>query len=108
MELTDITKEIHESGQRLEKASKELFGLAKKKAETEQKYRKALAIEIMKLKEKGLQTTLIPDVARGNTAELKFERDLAESMWTSARDSIDAIKAQQMGLQSILRIQSDV
>lgn len=108
MELTTITKEIHDSGLRLANGSKELFPLAKRKAETEQAYRKALAMEIMKLRDDKLPATLIPDIARGNTADLKFERDLAEARWTSARDSLDAIKSQVMGLQSILKIQSEV
>lgn len=108
MELSVITNEIHESGQRLEKGSKELFNLAKRKAETEKEYRIALAKEILRLKDEGKPATLIPDLARGNTAELKYERDLAETLWTSARDSLDAIKAQQMGLQSILRIQLEI
>lgn len=108
LELIDVTKEIHESGIRLANGSKELFPLAKKKAETEQAYRKALAIEIMRLRDEKYQITLIPDIARGNTSDLKFERDLAEARWTSARDSLEAIRSQLMGLQSILKRQDDI
>jgi len=108
LELNDITREIYESGKRLEKGSKELFSLAKKMAETERDYRRALQMEIVKLRSEKVQATLIPDIARGNTADLKFERDLAEARYKSARDSLDAIKAQANGLQSILKIQKDI
>lgn len=108
MELSIITREIYESGKRLEKGSKELFSLAKRMAETEKDYRKALEIEILKLKTEGMSVTLIGDIARGKTADLKYERDLAEARYKSARDSLEAIKAQANGLQSILKYQSDI
>ena len=108
IELSDITREIYESGKRLEKGSKELFSLAKEMAETERLYRRALQVEIVKLRTDKVQATLIPDIARGLTADLKFARDLAESRYKSARDSLDAIKAQANGLQSILKYQQDI
>lgn len=108
MDLITITKEIYESGKRLEKGSKELFSLAKEMAESEREYRRALQIEIMKLRDEKVQATLIPDIARGLTSDLKFKRDLSEARYKSARDSLDAIKAQANGLQSILRVQSDI
>lgn len=108
LELTNITKEIYESTVRLKNGSKEIFKLAKAKAEKERDYRKALAIEIVKLKSEGKPSTLIPDIARGNTAELKFERDLAEAEYVAGRDSLEAIQSQMNGLQSILKVQSDV
>jgi MarR-like DNA-binding transcriptional regulator SgrR of sgrS sRNA len=108
MDLADISKEIYDSGKRLENGSKELFKLAKEMAETERDYRRALQIEIVKLKAEGMQATLIPDVARGKTSELKFKRDLAEARYKSARDSIEAIMSQMNGLQSILKIQKEI
>jgi len=108
LELSDITREIYESGKRLEKGSKELFSLAKEMAETERDYRKALQIEITTLRTDKVQATLIPDIARGNTSDLKFKRDLAEARYKSARDSLNAIESQMNGLQSILRIQKEI
>ncbi|MDP4147739.1 MAG: hypothetical protein Q8936_25275 [Bacillota bacterium] len=101
LDVVTINKEIYESGKRLLKGSESLFSLAKKMAETEQAYRKALSLEIIKLREERIQATLIPDIARGNTSELKFERDLAEARYKSARDSLEAIQAQMNGLQTI-------
>ena len=108
IELTSITQEIHTAAQRLSKGADALFILAKASAEAEATYRKALAIEIMRLKDDKLQATLIPDVARGNTADLKFARDIAEMKYTSGRDSLKAIMAQVNALQSILRHQADI
>lgn len=108
MELTKITEEIYNAAQRLSKGADALFLLAKEQAETEKKYRDALAKEIVKLKLEGMSVTLIPDIARGNTAELKFNRDLAEAKYTSGRDSLKAIQTQVTALQSILKYQSEV
>jgi hypothetical protein len=108
MELSDISREIYESAKRLEGAGDALFLLAKKKAETERVYRRALQIEIVKLRAEKVQATLIPDIARGLTADLKFERDLAEARYASGRDNVDAISQQMNGLQSILKVQKDI
>lgn len=108
LELNDISREIYESGKRLEAGSKKLFGYAKAMAETEAAYRRELQITIVKLKSEGMAATLIPDVARGLTSEFKFKRDLAEAEYKSARDMLQAIQAQANGLQSILRIQKDI
>lgn len=108
MDLSDISREIYESGKRLENGSNKLFAYAKAMAETEREYRKALGIEILRLKDTGLQTTLIPDVARGNMAELKFKRDLAEAEYKSARNMLEAIMSQMNGLQSLLKIQKEI
>jgi len=107
-EIKSIAEEIHEASKRLSKGSDALFLLAKASATAEQQYRSALAKEIMTLKLDGLQATLIPDVARGQTADLKFVRDLAEAKYTSGRDSLRAIAAQCNALQSILRHQTDI
>jgi hypothetical protein len=108
MELSQISKEIYESGKRLENGSKQLFTLAKEMAESERDYRKALQIEIIKLRDEKVQATLIPDISRGITSELKFKRDLAEARYKSARDRLEAIQSQMNGLQSILRMQTDI
>lgn len=108
LEVTEINKELLEASRRLQNGSKKIFSLAKNKAEAEQKYRRALAVEILTLRDLKIQATLIPDIARGNTSELKFKRDLAEAEYTSARDSLEAIQVQISALQSILKYQEEV
>lgn len=108
MELTDITQELYESSKRLEDGSKEIFRLAKEMAESEREYRRALTHEIMKLKNEGMSITLIQEIARGNTSDLKFNRDLAEAKYTAGRDSMKAIAVQISALQTILKIQENI
>lgn len=108
MELSSVAQELYDSTKRLEKGSKEIFNLAKKMAEKEREYTIALAHEFMQLKEQGLSVGLIKEVARGNTADKKFDRDLAEAEYTAGRDSLKAISTQVNALQSILRIQSEL
>jgi len=42
------------------------------------------------------------------TSDLKFERDLAEARYKSGRDNLQAIQSQMNGLQSILRVQTNI
>lgn len=105
MELITITKEMYEVSQRIDKASKEIFKLAKNKAEFERVYREALAKEIMKLRSENIPVSIISDLARGNVAYLKFERDLAKDLYKSGISALEAIKTQASILQSICRYQ---
>lgn len=93
---------------RLEKATREIYKLANDKANTEQAYRKALAEEITTLRASGLPVTVVSDVARGNVSELKFKRDLAESMYDSAILSMKALQTTCSVLQTVSRYQAEV
>lgn len=108
VELHQIAREIYESGQRLNKGTNELFKLAKEMAESERDYRKALQIEIEKLRLDGVQATLIPDIARGKIADLKYSRDIAEARYKSGINSINAIQQQMSGLQTIFKRYEEV
>lgn len=108
MDMIQINEELHNASQRLENGSKVLFSYARDFAIAEEKYRKALGKEIDRLKQEGQSVTLIPDIARGNLSELKKERDLAEYTYTSARDSLNAIKSQISALQTITKYQEDM
>lgn len=108
IELADITQELYRGSKRLEEASQEIFRLARDMAEKERDYRKALALEKTKLRDQGLPVTLIDDVARGNLADLRFQRDLAKETYIAARDAMKAIQTQLTALQSILKLQQEV
>jgi septal ring factor EnvC (AmiA/AmiB activator) len=105
IELIEITQEMHQVSKRIDKASKEIFKLAKNKAEFEKVYREALAKEIVALRAEGVQATLIPDLARGKVAYLKFERDLAKDMFKSGISALEAVKTQASVLQTISKYQ---
>lgn len=65
MELSPTVQMLHKATMRMSEASKEVFRLAKTKAETEYTYRKALSQEMLILRAKKMPATLIPDIARG-------------------------------------------
>jgi hypothetical protein len=108
VELQSVVENMQEIDKRLNNAIKVLFKYAKSKAETERIYRTDLAQEIMRLRAEGLQAVLIADVARGSVAEEKFNRDLSDSQYRVAIESIEALRAQLNALQSILRYQSEM
>lgn len=108
MELIDINKELYDSSKRLQEGAKHIFQYAKKAAEAESKYRKALAEKIMELKEARTPATLIGDLARGELADLLYERDLTELTYQACRDSLKAQESQISALQTIFNYQTEV
>jgi hypothetical protein len=108
MELLKLTNEIYTLSQRLNKAAGEVYKLGNQKALTERTYRMELMQAIMTLKSEKNAATLIPDLARGMTAESKFQRDLAEVQYKSAIEALDALKAQLTALQTVTRYQTDI
>lgn len=108
MELIVVTQELYAATQRLQNASKEVFRMAQRKSETEHVYRMELAKRIIELRADKMPATLIADVARGDVADLKFQRDLAADTYRSALASMEALKVEINALQSIAKYQSEV
>ena len=68
-----------------------------KLAETERDYKICLRQEALKLRaEKGMPVTLIQQVVYGvpEVAKKRFDRDVAEAMYTSAQEKINTLKLQ--------------
>ena len=108
IELSEIIQEMKTVKTRMDNVIKEVYKQAKLKDKSEREYRIALAQEILKLKADGVQATLIPDIARGNTADLKFARDSAKSLYDSARDSMETLRTEASLLQTISRYQDEL
>ncbi|EKS4345808.1 hypothetical protein QB607_003845 [Clostridium botulinum] len=108
MELQTLTKAIWNTSQKIDKNINNLTSMARKYSEAEKEYRLELAKEIIKLRTEGVQATLIPDIARGNIAELKFSRDLAETEYKAYKQMLQSLQVELSGYQSILRIQQDI
>src|SRR5690625_6167477 len=89
MEVIQVAQQLNQTTKRLSNSTKEVFKMAKQRAETEREYRQALMQEIVRLRNESYPATLIADVARGRTADLKFKRDLSMEMHRSALASID-------------------
>lgn len=107
IELTEIIHEMQCTKKRMDDCITEVYKQAKLKDAAECEYRKSLAQEILKLKADGMQATLIPDTARGRTADLKFKRDSAKSLYDSARDSMETLRTSASLLQTISKYQSE-
>lgn len=107
MEVVQTVQHLQKATERLSEATKEVFRLAKTRAETEREYRMELAKQIALLRAENVQATLIPDLARGNVSELKFKRDMAMEMHRSAMSSIGALQVEIQSWQSILKYMSE-
>ena len=108
IELSEVIQEMVNTKNRMDNAITQVYRYAKLKDKAEREYRIALAQEILKLKSDGMQATLIPDTARGATADLKFNRDSAKSLYDSARDSMETLRTEASLLQTISRYQDDL
>ncbi|WP_242957634.1 hypothetical protein [Clostridium cochlearium] len=108
VDVVEIAQEIYRAAKRLNKSGDKLFSLAREYAEAEQEYRKALGVEIMKLREQKVPVSIVGDVARANVAEIKFNRDLAEFRYKAGRDKAQALQAEISALQTLYKRQEDV
>jgi len=108
LDMHDIGQAIYDTSQQIQKGVKSLYGHAKAYAEAEQNYRLELAREIMRLRDEKIPVTLINDVARGNLAELKYKRDLAEVTYKTAKDMLQALQSQLSGLQTLYKKQDEI
>lgn len=108
MELQSTIQMLHAATNRLSEASKQVFRLAQKKAETERAYRSALAQVIFRMRDEKIPVGIISDLSRGEVADLKFERDLAADMYRASLSAIEALKTEINALQSILKYVTEV
>lgn len=108
MELTPTLQMLRDATKRISRSSKEIFRLSEEKAKAERIYRQALAQEMLMLRSDGIPATLIPDVARGNVADLKFQRDAALETHRAALAAMESLRVEINALQTIARYQSDI
>lgn len=101
MELWD---EIKTDLALLDRAVRELKPRGKAKAEKEHAYRLALSKRLTVLRAEGNPVTHLADIARGEPeiARLRMERDIAESLYESAQESINVQKLKIRILESQL------
>ena len=101
MELIQIRIVAVEIMQSLNKNKVILPNLGIKKAETERDFAKGYAFEIYKLKSEGIPATLIKEIAKGNCADLIYERDVAESNFISKKIEISVEEKEISLLQTL-------
>lgn len=92
--MQDLVAEVYEVLDRLDELVKEYEFSGCQFAENEAEYRKALRIEELKERNKGLPVSLIGDVCRGkpHIAELKLKRDSSEAVYKATQEAINVNK----------------
>lgn len=93
----DLVNELFQKQKELSACIKLLQQNGIKLAETERDYKICLRQEALKLRaEKGMPVTLIQQVVYGvpEVAKKRFDRDVAEAMYTSAQEKINTLKLQ--------------
>lgn len=101
MEHIQIAQEIMRVSKRLEKSGDALFAAADEKATKERIYREELAKQILRRKAEGFPATLVGDIARGEVAQLKYERDLSADMFKASIEAVGALKTVASMLQTV-------
>lgn len=92
----DLIVELQSKVALLDKALQQLGNRGRTYAQAEQDYRVALAKKIAIEREKSTPVTIISDVCRGDKdiALAKFQRDVAEITYDSAKEAINVYKLQ--------------
>ena len=110
VELTEIITLMRETNTRLNKAIIELHTQGKAMSEAEKDYKVALAHKILQLRTENVPVTIINDLARGDEriAELRFKRDLARSLYETAKEGMRSLRVTASVYQTIAKIQDEV
>lgn len=99
----DLVNEIFKLQEELNASIKRLASNGKRLAEAERDYKITLRTEALKLRsEKGLPVTLIAQIIYGvpEVAKLRFERDVAETIYNTNQEHINATKLKMRILES--------
>jgi hypothetical protein len=92
--MQDLQIELNKYRSELNKAITIIRERGKNRAIAERDYRVELAKEILLLRSSGTPVTIISDLCRGNEkiAELKMNRDIAETLYESNMQFIYSVK----------------
>lgn len=93
--MIDLLNELNELSINLSKSGEQMKRYGKELAEAERDYKITLRQEALKLRaDEQMPVTLIDKVVYGipDVAEKRFKRDVAESMYKAAQESINTLK----------------
>ena len=93
--MIDLLNELNELSKNLSKSVEQMKRYGKELAEAERDYKITLRQEALKLRaDEQMPVTLIDKVVYGipDVAEKRFKRDVAESMYKAAQESINTLK----------------
>lgn len=100
--MQDLINELNGYRQNLDRAIKDIETKGKAKAKAERDYRVELAKKMLELRAGGTPVSIINDLARGDEkiADLKMQRDIAESLFEANMQRIYECKINIDWLQS--------
>ena len=92
----DLMQELSGRVKLLDSALQQLGNRGRVFAKAEQNYRVALAQKILEERDKGTPVTIISDICRGDhsIAKLKFDRDVSETAYDTAKEACNVYKLQ--------------
>lgn len=92
--MQDLLNELQDRSRVLDQALAAFGKRGRAYAEAERQYRVGLNKKIVEERNKGTPVTIISDICRGNEviAELKFQRDVAETAYKAAMEAINVYK----------------
>jgi predicted nuclease with TOPRIM domain len=92
--MQELVIEMEERRKQLDKALSLFRKRGSDYAENEKNYRVELAKKILQERDKGTPVTIISDICRGDEkiAELRAKRDIAETLYESAKEAIQVMK----------------
>ena len=92
----DLYSEIQAKTKQLEVAVRQLRKSGTDKAQTERDYKILLAQEALKLRDGGMAIGMIDKIIYGlpSVAKLRFDRDVADTVYQANLESINSIKLQ--------------
>jgi hypothetical protein len=103
----EIIESLEKAIRILQEETENLKRLGEEKSVREAEYRKALAKEILILRDEKMSVTLIGDISRGNVADLKMRRDVADSLYDACKENIKTIRVEIETLRSLLAWQKE-
>lgn len=92
----ELIQEIGMKSKLLDTAIGELGKRGRAYAQAEHDYRVAMAKKLLAERDKGTPATICQDICRGSPeiAKLRFERDVAETLYDAAKEAINGYKLQ--------------
>lgn len=92
--MTDLINELNDLSIKLSVSGKQMERFGKELAEAERDYKICLRQEALKLRAEGMAVTLIDKIVYGTpeVADKRLKRDIAETMYKTAQESINTLK----------------
>lgn len=104
MEQYDLWGELQQKMRQLDVCIKELRKSGTAYAEAERAYKIKLREECLKLRNDGMAVGIIQIIIYGidSVADLRFQRDIAETVWKANQEAVQSLKLQMRIIESQL------